>query len=191
MTQPPAAPDGVSIRPANLADFESMLRLNAAWVRFTSPLSHDSLARLHDQSAYHRVVEAGGRMVAFLLALRAGADYDSPNYRWFEARGGAFLYIDRVIVDQAAQRCGIARTLYDGLLAFAARGGIVRVTCEVDIEPANEPSHRFHEGYGFREVGTQWVAGGTKRVSLRELRLRRCDRTHLEPAGAPDYPGGG
>jgi predicted GNAT superfamily acetyltransferase len=39
----------------------------------------------------------------------------------------------------------------------------------VNIEPPNPGSDAFHAGRGFVEVGTQWVADGTKRVSLREL----------------------
>jgi len=40
------------------------------------------------------------------------------------------------------------------------------VTCEYNIDPPNEPSRLFHDKFGFKERGTQWVANGTKRVSL-------------------------
>jgi hypothetical protein len=40
------------------------------------------------------------------------------------------------------------------------------VTCEYNLFPPNEPSRLFHDRFGFREQGTQWVASGTKRVSL-------------------------
>jgi predicted GNAT superfamily acetyltransferase len=56
--------------------------------------------------------------------------------------------------------------LYDDLFAFAREQGIAAVTCEFDIDPPNEASQRFHARYGFREVGTQRVAGGKKQVSL-------------------------
>jgi predicted GNAT superfamily acetyltransferase len=32
-------------------------------------------------------------------------------------------------------------------------------------------SAAFHARFGFREVGTQWVRGGVKRVSLQEAAL--------------------
>ena len=154
------------------ADFTEILRLNAEWVHFTSQLDDAGLAALHSQSAYHRIVESGGHVAAFLLALREGAGYVSPNYRWFDARGGAFLYVDRVIVDISQQGRGLASALYGDLIGFARETGVGRIACELDIEPANVPSARFHDRHGFIEVGTQWVADGTKRVSLRELEVR-------------------
>ncbi len=157
------------IRSAHPSDFGDILRLNTEWVHFTSHLDAAALAILHGQSPYHRVVVSGGRVVAFLLALRERSDYASPNYRWFDDRGGSFLYVDRVIVSSSEQGRGVASMLYDDLLAFARESGAGRVVCELDIEPPNEASRRFHDGYGFREVGTQLVANGTKKVSLREL----------------------
>jgi len=164
---------GLAIRPADPADFADILRLNGEWVHFTSPLDATALAQLHAQSPYHRVVESDGRIVAFLLAIREGSDYASPNYCWFADRGGSFLYVDRVIVDEANQGQGVARMLYADLLAFAREWGFDRVVCELDIDPPNEASRLFHDSLGFREVGTQLVANGTKLVSLRELLTRR------------------
>jgi predicted GNAT superfamily acetyltransferase len=160
------------IRSTSEADFGDILRLNAEWVHFTSHLDETALLALHEQSPYHRVVESDAGVVAFLLALREGADYASPNYRWFDDLGGAFLYVDRVVVDGSVHGRGIGRLLYDDLLAFARGSGVGRIVCELDADPPNEASRRFHEGYGFREVGTQWVASGAKRVSLRELQMR-------------------
>lgn len=159
------------LRRAEEGDFEELLRLNQEWVHFTSPLDAEALAQLHRESASHSVLETDAGVVAFLLALREGADYASPNYRWFEDRGGIFLYIDRVIVDRAHQGTGLARLLYDDLIALARRSGVRRIVCELDIDPLNEASARFHDRYGFREVGTLRVAGGAKLVSLRELDL--------------------
>lgn len=156
------------IRPATPDDFDGILCLNAEWEHFTSVLEHESLAQLHDSAVYHRVCEAGSRVVAFLLALGPGADYDSPNYRFFDSAGDDFIYIDRIVVDRAYQRTGLADALYDDLLDLARRRGIDRVVCEVDAEPPNVASDRFHARRGFIEVGTQWVGGRSKRVSLRE-----------------------
>jgi predicted GNAT superfamily acetyltransferase len=164
------------IRPATEDDFEALLRLNSEWKHFTSPLDRPGLARLHDQAAYHRVVEQDSEVVAFLLALREGASYDSPNYRWFDGSGGVFLYVDRIVVTRDQQGKGLARALYDDFFEFARAERVERVTCEVDLEPPNEASDAFHSRYGFLEVGTQWVALGTKRVSLREAIVGRVVR---------------
>ena len=148
------------------ADFAAILALNAESVRFLSPLDLPRLQRLHAQAAYHRVVEIGGAVAAFLLALREGADYDSPNYRWFAQRHARFLYIDRVVVAAACQGQGLGARLYDDIVAFVAATGAGLLTCEFDLEPPNPASAKFHARYGFREVGTQWLAGGAKQVSL-------------------------
>lgn len=160
------------IRDAAISDFPALLALNAESERFLSPLSLPRLEHLHRQAAYHRVVERGSAVVAFLLVFREGADYDSLNYLWFSSRYGAFLYIDRVVVSLAEQGKRLGAALYDDLFAFARNHGIAVVTCEFDIHPPNEASRRFHAHYGFREVGTQWVAGGKKQVSLQEASLR-------------------
>jgi hypothetical protein len=156
------------IRSATPSDFDAILGINAEWEHFTSPLDESGLARLHGQAAWHRVVVADLRVVAFLLALREGADYDSPNYRWFAGTGGRFLYVDRVVVAHDRQGRGLGAALYDDVFEFAGAEGIGRIVCEVDVDPPNAASCRFHDRYGFVEVGTQRVAGGTKLVSLRE-----------------------
>ena len=160
------------IRDAALSDFPAILALNAESEHFLSPLPLPRLEHLHRQAAYHRVVELGSAVVAFLLAFREGADYDSPNYLWFSGRYGTFLYVDRVVVSLAEQGKRLGAALYDDLFAFARNKGIAVVTCEFDINPPNEVSRRFHARYGFREVGTQWVAGGKKQVSLQEASSR-------------------
>lgn len=162
------APARPVIRPAEDADLAAILRLNAAWEHVTSPLDERALVHLHASATYHRVAEAGGAVAAFLLALGPGVPYDSPNYRWFQAAGGEFLYIDRVVVAREHQRSGLGDALYDDLIAFARNRAVPRVVCEVDIEPLNAASDAFHARRGFVEVGTQLIAEGTKRVSLRE-----------------------
>jgi len=154
------------IRDATASDFPAILALNAESVHFLSPLDEARLQRLHAQAAYHRVVEIDGEVAAFLLVLREGADYDSPNYLWFAQRYAQFLYVDRIVVDARRQGQGLAARLYDDLLEFAANSGIAQLTCEFDLDPPNPASAKFHARYGFREVGKQWLGGGKKQVSL-------------------------
>ena len=164
-------PEEIVIRDAGPADLDAILRLNERWEHFMSVLDRVALQRLHAEAAYNRVALVGGDVVAFLLAFREGADYDSPNYRWFADAYDRFLYIDRVVVDEGRHRTGLGAALYDDAIAFARSQGLPRVVCEIDIEPLNATSVAFHERHGFVEVGTQRVAGGAKLVSLRELRL--------------------
>ena len=164
----------MTIRDAAQNDFPAILELNAASVHFLSPLDAAKLQHLHAQAAYHRVVELQGRVVAFLLAFREGAPYDSPNYQWFTRHYPVFLYIDRVVVDPAARGLGLGIQLYDDILAFAAHTGIARLTCEFALDPPNPVSARFHQRYAFREVGRQWVGAGKKQVSLQARDIEVC-----------------
>jgi predicted GNAT superfamily acetyltransferase len=159
------------IRAAGAEDFAAILALNEESVHFLSPLDEARLQALHARAAYHRVVEIDGRVVAFLLALREGADYDSPNYRWFAQRYAQFLYIDRVVVGAAQQGRGLGARLYEDLFAFARANNAAQVTCEFDVDPPNPASAGFHARFGFREVGTQWLGGSNKQVSLQARSL--------------------
>lgn len=114
----------------------------------------------------HLVIERDGEVIAFLLAFREHANYDSVNYQWFEQRYPSFLYIDRVVVAQNVQANGAGSLLYKRAFAHSVELGIPVLACEFDVEPPNPISERFHAKFGFCEVGRQTVAGGRKHVSL-------------------------
>jgi uncharacterized protein len=160
------------IRDGCEADLAAVLELNREWEHVTSPVSAEELVRIVSEAALFRVIQQDGLLAAFLLAFTPSADYHSVNYRWFDARGGDFLYIDRVIVSAAAQRGGLGDALYADAIAAARNRGIGRIVCEVDIEPENAASVAFHDKLGFVEVGRQRAAGRAKLVSLRELPTR-------------------
>lgn len=159
------------LRDATPADFDRILQINQASVHFLSPLTPQRLAWLHAMAASHRVVEDTGRVEAFLLTFREGAAYDSPNYRWFAQHYSRFLYVDRIVVAPGSQGRGLAPLLYDDLWAIARECGAPCITLEIDSDPPNPVSARFHARYGFVEVGSQRVAGGMKQVSLQALQI--------------------
>ena len=159
------------IRDASEEDFRVILELNLESEMYLSPLSRPRLLALDLRAWYHRVACRDGKVDAFLLALRPGSDYDSPNYRWFADRYTDFVYIDRVVVRATARSAGLATLLYEDLFRRAVESGIFRVTCEFDTDPPNEASRKFHERFGFVEIGTQRVGASRKAVSLQELRL--------------------
>jgi uncharacterized protein len=155
----------ILLRGIDDTDTPSVLALNLESEAVLSPMDATRYAHLRAQAEYARVLDEDGGVVAFLLAFREGADYDSPNYRWFADRYETFLYIDRVVVAVSHQGRGLGALLYDDLFAFARASGVARITCEFDIDPPNAASERFHARRGFREVGTQSLPTG-KRVSL-------------------------
>jgi uncharacterized protein len=154
------------IRDTEISDFPKILALNHAWVHFLSPLSEERLNFLHQESKYHRVVVLDGDVQAFLLCFSEGSAYDSINYLWFANQFERFIYVDRIVVSSQAQGKGLGALLYDDLFQFAKQVQAPRVVAEFDIAPPNPGSKKFHERYGFKEVGTQAVANGAKQVSL-------------------------
>lgn len=153
------------LREATPDDYPELLALNAASVAALSPLDGSRLAHLHDESELCLVLETDAIVRAFVLAMREGASYDSENYRWFDRRYPAFLYVDRVVVAAPYRGAGLGQRLYSAVFERARRDAIGLVTCEFDLDPPNPASARFHARQGFREVGRQHLAAG-KVVSL-------------------------
>jgi predicted GNAT superfamily acetyltransferase len=161
----------VILRDAVEADFERIIEINAAEVVKTSAMDADRLRFLHELAGYHKVAVVDGHVAAFLLAMPDGVDYPNDNYGWFAARHPRFLYVDRIVVDSAFSGLGIGSRMYRDLFGYARAQQIGTVACEYNIEPPNHASRKFHDKFGFREVGTQYVADGTKRVSMQVVEV--------------------
>ncbi len=156
----------LSLRDALGRDFARIVALNASVVQETSAMDLARLQFLHSLHFRHRVAEIDGNVVAFLLTMRDGAAYQNDNFAWFSACYPRFVYVDRIVVASVAAGLGVGRRLYDDLFAEARSEHIDIVACEYNLEPPNPASKAFHDRFGFREVGQQHVADGSKRVSL-------------------------
>ena len=156
----------IVIRPAVQADFEAICPLNLAEVRHTGAMDLTRLAELDAISCYHKVACLDGTVSAFLLAICNGSAYRNENFAWFSNRYPRFIYVDRVVVSSAARGLRLGSLLYEDIFRHARANAIPLVTCEYNLDPPNEPSRLLHDKFGFKEQGTQWVANGTKRVSL-------------------------
>ncbi len=130
------------------------------------------MAWFSSHATYFRVASNGDELAAFLIGLRPGTRYASPNYRWFCEKYGDFAYIDRVAVSSTARRHGLAARLYDDF-ARAVPASVGLMTCEVNIKPPNEVSMRFHENLGFHRVGSLRSDGGAKEVAMLAKDLRQ------------------
>jgi uncharacterized protein len=151
-------------------DEAELLLLNNAHAAELSLLDDESLRLLLDGAFYARCV---GRLDAVLIALDQGhPTYSSPNYLWFRSRYPRFVYIDRIVVAEAARGKGYARRLYADLFAKAAAAGHDLIVCEVNSDPPNPASDRFHASLGFEEVGAAEIHGGAKTVRYLALRLK-------------------
>ena len=150
------------IAPISPAHYPAVLVLNAAVVEKTGPLDTARLAWMIGEA--FQAVQIGNGADAFMLAFAEGAAYDSPNYVWLSARYPRFTYVDRIVVAPQARGRGLARALYEGLIAETRRSGRPLVTCEVNLEPPNPGSDAFHAALGFEEVGRGAPGGGSKIV---------------------------
>ena len=88
-------------------------------------------------------------LAGFLVAMTPEVPYGSGNFAWFVERGNDFIYIDRIAVSPWFRKRGIAARLYADVERWARAHGAIRLTCEVNVRPRNEPSLAFHERMGF------------------------------------------
>ena len=148
------------------SDYPSILALNTAEERQTSELDRVRLDALVRMAAFRKVFTIDGQVAAFILVLRESAPYQNDNFNWFATRISQFLYVDRVVVDSRFSGRKIGSKLYNELFAYARTHEVRTITCEYNVDPPNPASRAFHEKFGFKELGTQRVAGGAKLVSL-------------------------
>jgi predicted GNAT superfamily acetyltransferase len=153
------------IRQAQATDFSRILDINATEEEKTSRIDLARITQLDRWSDYHRVAVVQGQVVGFLLVMSDASDYDGDNFRWFVERYKRFLYVDRIVIDQAYAGQGVGSALYGDLIQFAATQGCPVLCCEINVSPPNPVSHAFHARFGFNEVGRSVEANAPKIVS--------------------------
>jgi uncharacterized protein len=160
--------DSVTLKPT---DAEMILAMNNAAVPNVNEATEAELAALIEMSELTVALKDGETVLGFVLTLPPGVDYGSENYAFFSSRYDRFIYVDRIVVSEEARNRGIGVKLYDIVSEFGKQRGARHVLCEVNLEPPNPGSLRFHKRIGFVEVGQQRTKGGTYLVSLlaREL----------------------
>jgi len=157
------------IRDLTIADAGWFLALNNSAVPHVNALAPADLEAMLDEATLAwAVVAESGEPAGGLIAFAPGAAYDSANYLWFQDRYGAFLYIDRVVIDPARRGQGLGQALYRDAIAAARERGVM-LCCEVNERPPNAGSMRFHERFGFTPAGRQETEGGKKSVVLLTL----------------------
>lgn len=140
----------VMLRPALPADDPRILGWNEQDVQFLAPMDPERLGYLKERAHAVEVIHIGPTTVGFVVTFVEGADYDSPNYRWFAGREEEFHYVDRIVVDPQYRGQGLAGRVY----AMLADRFPTRPMCaEVNFAPPNPASLAFHQRLGFTEVG--------------------------------------
>jgi len=156
------------LRSPSADDRAAMLALNNESALETSLLNIASLQQLVASSFYVRIA---GQMDGFCIALDQDAQYQNVNFDWFRGRYRRFVYIDRVVVAAHARGQGIARKIYSDLKLASENAGHRVLCCEINVEPPNLASDRFHEAFGFVEVGRAFLAERAKTVRYLALSI--------------------
>jgi predicted GNAT superfamily acetyltransferase len=164
----PELSGGPVVRPAESREWPAVLSLNNAAIPHVNALTNEQFAWLAANVDYFRVVESGGKIAGFVMAIRDSTEYWSGNYAWFGKRFEKFIYLDRVVVALEARRTGAGRALYEDLKHFA-RDRWPRITLEVNVRPPNPGSIAFHEAMGFVRVGSRTY--DDNEVAMFELRI--------------------
>ena len=143
-------------------DLPRVLEINEANVPEVGPLDAGRLRFLVDESAIALVVDDRlDGLIGFCLVLAPGSTYDSVNYTWFMEHHPDSLYLDRVAFDARARGNGFGTALYAEVDRLMGRDhpDAGALTLEVNVDPPNEPSLRFHTKLGFEPVGRQVSKG--------------------------------
>jgi uncharacterized protein len=139
------------------ADIPWILELSAQNEVETGYLDTAKLSHLVAESFAARVAAPS---LGYLLVFTPNAKIEGPNFEWFKSRGGKFAYVDRIVVAAHARGQGIARAFYQELIAVAAIAGFDEITCEVNCDPPNPVSDKFHAAMGFLPVGRASLPNG-------------------------------
>lgn len=146
----------IRIRDFESSDLDAVWTLNQAAVDAVSSVTRARMRDLIDMSRDVLVIEVAGDVAGFCNTIDPGANYDSSNYRWFSERYEDFVYLDRIVVARSRQNLGLGAALYTEVeRRMRMSGGPYRLTCEVNFDPPNEGSLRFHRRIGFIPVGYQ------------------------------------
>ena len=95
-----------------------------------------------------------GKVCAFCITFAPDAPDAGVNHRWFAERYASFVYLDRIAIDPTYQNLGLGVLLYQSVeqqMIDSAQHSLL--CCEVNLEPPNPGSLRFHHRIGFTEVG--------------------------------------
>ena len=114
--------------------------------------STKELQNLLRQSSKNYYVFFKNKIIGFMICFREKSAYNSKNYEFFKKKESKFLYVDRIAISDKYRRSGIGKNLYLKIKSLAANNDLP-VCCEVNTDPLNEISIRFHKDLGFTEVG--------------------------------------
>ena len=135
------------------SDIDDALILNNANSPAVGEVDRPTLEYLIEHSLYSFAIGAD-TLHAFCITFAPGAPYTSVNYQWFSRKYSDFVYLDRIVVSETMRNRSLGAKLYSAVEQRMTKDRCAPIlTCEVNLDPPNLGSLRFHNRIGFREVG--------------------------------------
>ena len=143
----------MELRALSFDDVEAMWTINEQGLPGTGQVSRQELRDLLTLSILPIGAFQEEKMFGFVICLPPRTAYGSLNYAWFNERFDSFIYVDRIAVLESHRNKGVGTKLYERVVAYSQENNIP-IAAEVNVEPPNPGSMRFHHRFGFEEVGT-------------------------------------
>ena len=137
------------------SDIDAALELNNLNSPAVGEIDRKQLQFLYDHSLYSFAIGVDV-LHAFCITFAPGAPYTSVNYQWFSNKYTNFVYLDRIVVSEIMRNQTLGEKLYLAVEQRMIKDRCAPIlTCEVNLNPPNHGSIRFHNRIGFHEVGQQ------------------------------------
>ena len=149
------------------SDIEAMWDINEQGLPGTGKVSKAEIAKLLEFSSLSVGAYDQGELLGFVICLPPKTEYGSLNYAWFNEHYDSFVYVDRIAVAKEQRNKGVGSALYNHVVSYSKQHG-VPVAAEVNREPPNPGSMRFHHRFGFEEVGVLHHAEKTVTMFLKQ-----------------------
>ena len=153
------------------ADLRRVLEINNANTPGVSELTKDELQTDLSNSLHALAIDnEQGEVCAFCITFDPSAPDAGDNHRWFAERYKSFVYLDRIAIDSNHQNRGLGALLYQAVEQHMLKSAEHSLLCcEVNLEPPNPGSLRFHKRIGFSECGVESTAPGYVVTYLQKL----------------------
>jgi len=134
------------------SDVEPIWLINEQGLPGTGKVTLQEISYLLELSTFSLGVFSNDELLGFVICLSPGTDYGSLNYAWFNTKYDEFIYVDRIAVSTGYRDRGIGSLLYKEVVSYSNQYSIP-IVAEVNLNPPNPGSMRFHERFQFEEIG--------------------------------------
>ena len=134
------------------SDIDAMWTINEQGLPGTGKVSREKIGKLLEFSSLSVGAYDQDVLLGFVICLPPKTAYGSLNYAWFNEHYASFVYVDRIAVSEEHRNEGVGSALYNHVVSYSKQHS-VPIAAEVNREPPNPGSMRFHHRFGFEEVG--------------------------------------